>query len=123
MDAWTGEGAFALYDAAVGAVLGAGITWVDSGLRRRRETATRARYLATRLVIAIDRYVIACCNALRAEPHPLDDTDPETFAPFPEEYREPDGNVDWSSIDDGLAYELLSLPERDRDVRRRVLAL
>jgi hypothetical protein len=119
VSAWTGEGAFALYGAAVGAVLGAGLTWIEGGLRRRRERSARARYLAVRVLIAMDRFLADTAEALRAEPHPLDDVDPETFAPLPEAYREPQG-VDWSSIDDSMAYELLSLPERDREARVRI---
>lgn len=120
MSEWAGEGAFALYGAAVGAVLGFGLSGLEGAIRRRREKCARARYLAIRVVIAIDRFVGSCADALRAEVHPLDyDTDPETHAPMPEQYREPEG-VDWSSIDNLLAFQVLSLPARDHQARLQI---
>lgn len=118
-NAFSGEGAFALY----GAMIGAGLAWAEASIRHSRNRKVRARFLAHRLVIAIDRYVEDCVRAIHSEPHPLDhDVDPASHAPMPNPYAEP-GDVDWSSVNAELAYELLSIPGRDRDARSQVHGL
>lgn len=120
---WTGDGAFARCGAVTGAIIGAGLTWLQVVVHHRRERSGGAKYLAIRVVIAIDQFLDNCVAAVLADLDPLDDrTDPEKFSPLPDAYVEPD-DVDWSSIDRELARELLLIPVRDRQLPAHLRAV
>ena len=118
IDVFASEVAIALYGVVVGALM----SWVLTEVARRRETKRRAKYLAFRAVISLDGFVESCAGALTEEPHPTDDVDPDTFAPLPVAFAVPEG-VDWTAIEDDVAYAMLTLPERDRAARLQLEGL
>lgn len=101
-----------------GVIIGAMIAPTIDWLRRRRERHSRARYLAIRTVIALNRYVAACAEAIEDDPLPSDEASFETP-------NHPDlpSDVDWSAIKPELAYNLLSLPNRHEDAQKAVSSL
>lgn len=91
------------------------VTYFGSWLALGRETRLKkedrdrlATYLAVRIVAALDPFVSACCGVVADKGSPdaegcyrSDVDDPElTFA----------ADIDWKSIDSGLMYRILTLP-------------
>ncbi len=98
-----------------GVIVGASITWIKDSITQCKTRNRAARYLAIRVVILLDRYV-EDCSVVACDPGeevPYDGkpgselmTQPrESILPFPNW----PADIDWKSIDDKLAYRLLSL--------------
>lgn len=107
----------------LGVLIGAGITWIQAYDTNRRTTAKRARYLAIRIIIVLDKFVEDCVDTIRddglsygqrtSEGH----LEPQVKAPGPPEFPE---DVDWTSIDQELMYQLLSLPSEVEEADRMI---
>lgn len=93
-------------------------TWSEARTRRRH-----ARYLAIRVVIALDRYVESCAAVAtddglsQGQRNQQGYLEPQVSLP-PAPTFPPD--LDWKSIDHELTYRLLSLPN-DADAANRMI--
>lgn len=101
----------------IGVVVGAMITIGGQSLFRQTERGRRAKYLAIRTLVVLDRYVTSCASVM--EPHPFEEHGAETVFEQPEVLELP-SDVDWTSIGHDLSYELLSLPNRDAHAREAI---
>lgn len=108
MEAWIG---------LAGVVVGAVITISAESLFRWGERGRRAKYLAVRCVIALDRYVTLCAGCL--DPDPLEEDGPDVSYTMPPPPQLPEG-VDWTAIPPDLCYRLLELPNNDQEARNQV---
>lgn len=119
------EGMIALAGAVVGAFIAGLIPWAQSFVARRSERLQAARYLAIRVVCALDRYVedavgIVFDDGLSCGQRDKDGClSPQKTLPKPIAY--PD-DVDWRSIDHGLMYDLLSLPNQGEAANNAIAA-
>ena len=113
MEAGMSEGIFGL----AGVVLGLLFQWVQQAWTQRRERAANARYLAIRVVCALDKYIEDCLAVT------FDDGYSEGRPAGKDGYAEAQvttpvapifpSDADWKSINHELMYRLLALP---RDV-------
>ncbi|MEM1149939.1 MAG: hypothetical protein AAGI03_05195 [Pseudomonadota bacterium] len=101
------EAVIGLFGVVVGAAVTIGADW----LRGRSEKGERAKYLAIRTVITLDRYVSDCASVI--EPEPVPPLEHEPLVELPPKLTLPD-DVDWTSIPPDLCYRILSLPSREK---------
>ena len=103
------DGLSGLIGVVVGSVLsGFRDAWSDRKMRDRH-----AQYLATRVVCALDSYVEACTEVVaddglcEGQTNAQGCLEPQVRLPPAPEFSQ---DLDWQSIDPGLMYRLLSLP-------------
>lgn len=105
------EAIFGLIGVVVGAVIAGMQSWLDA----RKTRLESARYLAIRVVCALDTYVDNCTSAVCDDGLSFGQRnkdgylEPQVPTPAPIAYA---ADVDWRSIEHALMYELLSLPNR-----------
>ena len=108
--------------ALVGAIVGSGIVVVREWLASSADSRKRAKYLAVRVVITLDRFVDQCAVVSLDDGYlegNRDEATATTEAPSPISF--PD-DVDWRSIDHQLAYDLLSLDNKLHDAQQAINA-
>lgn len=97
----------------VGVIIGAGITWLQTYLIRKRDEAKNARYLAIRCVCILDKFVEDCMDVIKddglsfGERNSEGCLEPQVIAPGPPIFP---NDVDWRSIDQEIMYKLISFP-------------
>lgn len=99
----------------VGVIVGIVLQWFLVWLREARDNKRRARYLAIRMVCDLDQFLDICANIVGDDGFCCGQRNAEGYLepqvslpkglPLPED-------VDWRSIDHGLMYKILSLPNR-----------
>ena len=108
--------------ALVGAIVGSGIVVVREWLSGKVDSRKRAKYLAVRVVITLDRFVDQCAVVSLDDGYlegNREEATATTDAPSPISFPE---DVDWRSIDHKLAYDLLSLDNKLHDARQAINA-
>lgn len=107
----------------IGVIIGAFLTLLRDNWSERRSRERHARYLAIRVVIALDRYVESCADV--ATDDGLSQGQPNTDGYLEEQVALPSAptfpeDLDWKSIDHGLAYRLLSLSNEAAAANRTI---
>lgn len=108
--------------ALVGAIVGSVIVVVREWLASSADSRKRAKYLAVRVVITLDRFVDQCAVVSLDDGYlegNRDEATANTEAPSPISFPV---DVDWRSIDHQLAYDLLSLDNRLHDAQQAINA-
>ncbi|MFB2533063.1 hypothetical protein ACEYYA_12915 [Paracoccus sp. p3-h83] len=108
--------------ALVGAIVGSGIVVLREWLAGKVDGRKRARYLAIRVVITLDRFVDECAIVSLDNGHLegfREEATATTKDPSPIDFPE---DVDWRSIDHQMAYDLLSLDNKLHDARQAINA-
>lgn len=106
----------------VGAILGSGIVVMREWLAGKVDSRKRAKYLAIRVVITLDRFVDQCAIVSLDDGHLegfREEATATTKDPSPIDFPE---DVDWRSIDHQMAYDLLSLDNKLHDARQAINA-
>lgn len=113
----------AVFFSLVGVVVGALLTLLRDIWADRRARGRNARYLAIRVVCILDKYVEHCAEVAlddglcEGQRDPQGCLEPQVSPPSPPEFPQ---DVDWKSIEPGLMYRLLSLPNEAEAAGRRV---
>lgn len=84
-----------------GVIVGTVLPWVREWWINRRN----ARYLAVRVICILDKFAENCAQAIGQE----NQDDDLPVSPWPETLDFP-ADLDWRSLDRGLLYDILSLP-------------
>lgn len=107
---------------AIGGVfLGGRLGWIGKYIRHRYTASQRAKYLAVRVIIALDRYVEKCAASLTEhDPDFPDDRNPDLNWNLPEKPTLPT-DVDWTTLPVDLTYRVLEIPQRDAEAREAVI--
>lgn len=111
----------------IGVIVGGAIVIAKDVVAYLLEQRRKARYLAVRVVCSLDQYVEECIEVVkddgtRAGAAERDKSGqkfyvPQVSLPEPPAYPE---DADWKSIDSGLMYRLLALPNNARSTNRLI---
>ena len=102
----------------VGVLVGALMSFVGNALFARQQRLRQARYLAIRVVCALDPFVDTCCDIA------LDDGEAgengETFPSVGSPSLALPTDVDWKSIEPDLAYRILRLGNQIDEAKQEI---
>ncbi|MEO5329657.1 MAG: hypothetical protein H7829_15615 [Magnetococcus sp. THC-1_WYH] len=109
--------------ALIGVITGAALTWVKDWLLQKKSNDRNARYLAVRVVCALDQFAMDCLDV--AYDDGLVDGQMDYQNGRSPQVEEPNSvhlpdDVRWESIDVKLTYKALSLPARLAAAKDRV---
>ena len=107
----------------LGVIVGALLSLVRDALADRRMRDRHARYLAIRVVCALDSYVESCADVVSDDGLSEGQRNAEGYLEVQIPLPPPpvfSGDLDWKSIDHDLMYRLLSLPSDAERADRRI---
>lgn len=106
--------------AFLGATIGSALLLLRDWLSNARQTRSRAKYLAIRVIMPLDRFVDQCAIVSLDDGYlegNRGDAVATTKTPAPIKF--PD-DIDWKSIDHSLAFNLLSLENKINDAEQSI---
>ena len=97
----------------IGVIIGSVLPWIQACLKRKRDEAKEARYLAIRCVCVLDKFVEDCMDVIKDDGLSCGERniegclEPQVIAPGPPKFP---NDVDWRSVDQEIMYKLISFP-------------
>jgi hypothetical protein len=116
------EGFFAL----LGVILGSSLSLLKDWWLTRMSSDRKARYLAIRVVCVLDNFFNSCVEVVfddglcQGQPNAEGYLEPQVEMPKPPVFP---ADLDWQTIDHGLMYKILSLPNQVEAGHRSVCAI
>jgi hypothetical protein len=115
-----------LLSGLLGVVVGATLSWLRELWSENRHRTRHARYVAIRVVCALDRYVDRCADVAsddglcQGQPNAEGCLEAQVDPPPPPAFSE---DLDWKSIEPALMYRILSLPSEAESAKRLIDAV
>ena len=106
--------------AIAGVIIGGILSHINDYINKKRDKSERARHLAVRIIIYLEELIHECANCIFEEKLDSDDGPYRSFN-TPTVPELPD--VDWNSIDENLAFSILSIPNKAKFAKSSVYDL
>ena len=103
----------------IGIIIGSAVVIAHEQISDARLRKRRSRYLATMAVSIVDEYISNCDEVIADAEMMLALQIGHTDVPFPSGPRFPN-DLDWSFLDDGILYEMLTLANKTATAERAI---